>query len=136
MSKSTNVSHTFCASSYHFRYIYIYLFLTSKKQVKVTECIFAITSFDANVNIFNCPTHFLRQLLPLQIYIFWNCLHPKSRSRSPIANFAITPFDSKYQSVQTLFFTFLIFAKLGPVRTILTDRLTDKHTQKRTSAWL
>ena len=47
----------------------------------------------------------------------------------------MTPFDGKdgkCQNVQTSFITFLIFAKVRPVRTKLTGTLADTHTHTHT----
>ena len=41
-------------------------------------------------------------------------------------------FDDECQSVPTSFFTFLIFAKIWPVRTILTNTHTHRHTHTQT----
>ena len=53
----------------------------------------------------------------------------KSRSRLRSTVFAMAPFDVKCQNR-------LIFAKVWPLRTIVTQRHTDTHTEKRTRSWL
>ena len=64
-------------------------------------------------------------MLPFQLFTFkiW------SRSRSTI--FAILLFDGEYRNLQTSFFIFLIFAKMRPVVTKVTDRRTDGQTDGR-----
>ena len=44
----------------------------------------------------------------------------------------MTPFDGKYQNLQTAIFTFWIFANVRPVRTKVTDTHTQTHTHRET----
>ena len=74
----------------------------------------------ANVKIYKClPQIFVLSYHFRDIQIS-NFLPLKNRSRSQSTIFPITPFDGKYQNLQTSFFTFLICAKVWPVRTKLT----------------
>ena len=61
----------------------------------------------------------------------WEGLDSKTRSRSRSTIFATTtPFDDKCQNIQTSFFTFVIFAMVRPVQTIVTDRHTYTEMDK------
>ena len=46
----------------------------------------------------------------------------------------MTPIDGKCQNLKTSFVTFFIFAKVWPMRTILTDRNWQVHSYKRNVA--
>ena len=100
VSKSTTVSHTFCASSYLFRDIKLKK-LTFKTQVKFTVYNFRYYTVRWQILKSTNVSHtFLRQPLLLQTYQFFNFLPSRNRSRSIIAIFAITPVDGKCRNLQ------------------------------------
>ena len=118
----------FCASAYRFRDIDILNVWPSMvteynfrnivirwqiwKSTKAIPYIFALSLTISDINVSN--------LLPF-----------KSMSRSWSTIFATTPFDCQCQILHMAFLTFLIFTKVRPVLTKITD--TDRHrcTQKR-----
>ena len=128
---------SFCASSYRFRDIQILNFWRPKSRSRSQSEIFSIIRRQRSKFTNVSHTFFVCYFLPFQRYEIFNFLPPKSRSRSRSAILAITPFDGKYQHLQTSFFIyFFIFVKVWPLRITLTDRHNDGQTQKRTNRWL
>ena len=104
-AKSTNVSDTFLRLLLEFRRYHFFLYLTDKKQVMVKQCNFCNYTIRWQMSKSTYVSHtFLCQLLPFQKYKYFKCLTSKSRSRSQSTIFSITPFNSKCQNPQTIFF--------------------------------
>ena len=86
-----------------------------------------------NVKICKCLPHIPALALTVsEIYKCFIFTSKKSSSRSRRAILAITSFDDKCQHLQTSYFTFFIFAKVWPLRTIVTDTHTDSHAHTET----
>ena len=130
MSTSTYVSQTFCTSSCRLRCIKIFNCLLPKSRSRSLSAISAIAHFDGKCqNLQTASTHFCVSSYRFGDKQFFSCLPKKSRSRSRIAIFAVTPFDGKCQNLQTTLFYIFIFAKVWPVRKILTHTHTHRNRQ-------
>ena len=120
----------FLASSYRFKYIkqnqIVYLQRVGQGDGLQFSQLHHSTANVKSTNVW----HIFALALTVSNINFFNIWPPKSTSRSRSTIFSISPFDGKCQNLLTTFSTFLILAKMWPVRTILTDRQSHRETDK------